>query len=312
MKILEWIYGLIGVTPAVQKKVALSLLTVILLYLVGKVVIKLLRRIKDSISRYELIKATAILLVFIGGLCIGRIWFLWFESWIIFLGLILGAGLLALKEVLFAVAGWVYLVWRRPFEAGDWVAVGENAGEVLEINHVQFSLLETSGCDVGKLRSGLIVRIPNSKIFSEKMINYSKGYHYIWNEFAVPITLESDWRQAKEMLLRIVNRYTEVVNQNNDPLIQKVAERCTVFYHKLTPEIYTQVNDGRIILTVRFLCEPDKRRITMHAIWEDILQEFRWNENFQLVYSQLCDLPDRYEIINNGSADGRFPLKGGL
>ncbi|MGD9156019.1 MAG: mechanosensitive ion channel, partial [Bacillota bacterium] len=188
MKSFEWIYEQIGLPPEVLEKVAFSLLTLILLLLARMVVIKVLQQIKDFVSRYELKKVTAILLAFIGTMCIGRIWFLWIESWIIFMGIIMGAALLALKEVLFDMVGWVYLVWRRPFEVGDWVAVGENIGEVLAINHIQFSLLETSGCDVGKLRSGLIIQIPNGKIFRAKLINYSKGFHYIWNEFAVPIT----------------------------------------------------------------------------------------------------------------------------
>jgi small-conductance mechanosensitive channel len=295
MKICEWIYQLIGVTPEAQKKLLLSLLLVVLLRLLWLVVLRLLQRVKDSVSRYELNKVTANLLVFIGVMLVGRVWFLWFEPWVIFIGIIIGATMVALREVLFDLTGWVYLVWRRPFETGDWVAVGAVTGEVLQIDHLKVILLETSSYEVGKLRSGQIIQLPNSTIFREKLVNYSKGYRYVWNEFTVQLTLDSNWQKAKELLLRIVNRYIEVINKNNELQIQQAAERCVAFYHKLAPEIYTQVSDSRIVLTVRFLCEPDKRRMTMHAIWEDVLRDFQQCEDIKFAYSQILDYPERYE-----------------
>jgi small-conductance mechanosensitive channel len=295
MKISELIYQLIGVTPEIQKKLLFSVLLVVLLRLVWLGVLKLLQRVMDSISRYELNKITANLLIFIGVLVIGWIWFCWFEPWVVFIGIILGAAMVAFKELLFDLVGWAYLVWRRPFEVGEWVAVGEATGEVLKIDHLKFSLLETSGIEVGKLRNGQIVQVPNGKIFREKLVNYTKGYHYVWHEFTVYLTLDSNWQMAKELLLRIVNRYIEVINQNNDPRIKQVAERCGTFYSKLEPEIYTQVSDSRIILITRFLCEPDKRRMTMHAIWEDVLRDFRQTAEIKFACSQLLDYPECYE-----------------
>jgi small-conductance mechanosensitive channel len=311
MMIYKWLYQLIGVTPGVQKKLLLSVLLVLLLRLVWLFILKLLQRVKDSISRYELNKVTADLLVFIGVMLVGRVWFRWFEPWVIFIGIIIGAAMVAFREVLFDLAGWVYLVWQRPLEVGDWVAVGGVTGEVLQIDHLKVILLETSGCEVGKLRSGQIIQLPSSTIFREKLVNYSKGYRYVWHEFTVPLTLDSNWQKAKELLLRIVNRYIEAINQNNEPLIQQAAERCLTFYHKLTPEIYTQVSNNRIILTVRFLCEPDGRRMTMHAIWEDVLREFRQSEDIKFAYSQILDYPGRYENSAAGQDDGSSGLING-
>jgi small-conductance mechanosensitive channel len=296
MKILERIYQFTGVTPAIQTKVLLSLLLLILLRLVWLLLLQVVRRVRDDLSRYDLNRITAWLLLFIGVLSLGWIWFRWFEPWVIFLGLVTGATIIALKEVLFDFAGWIYLVWRRPLEMGDWVTIGEISGEVLDLDFIRFSLLETGGCEVGKLRSGRIIQLPNSTIFRERMVNYTKGYRYLWNECAVQLTLDSNWQKAKELLLRIVNRHIEVINQNNEPIIQQAAKQCVAFYNKLVPELYAQVSEGRIVLTVRFLCEPDKRRLTMHAIWEDVLLEFGQCEDIR-----FAKIPSNSERNGNNS-----------
>jgi small-conductance mechanosensitive channel len=311
MEIFAWIDRFTGVNPVIQKKTLFSLLLLALLRLLWLLLLKTLDRVKDDISRYDLKRITARLLIFIGALSLGWLWFSWFEPWMIFGGMIFSATIIALKEVLFDVAGWFYLVWRRPLEAGDWVTVGDINGEVLDFDYIRFSLLETSGLEAGKLRSGRIIHLPNSAIFREKLVNYTKGYRYVWNEFTVELTLDSNWQKAKELLLKIVNRYIEVINQNNEPLIQEVAERCVAFYHKLLPELYTRVSGGRIILTVRFLCEPDKRRMTMHAIWEDLLQEFRQSGDLKFVYAKMPDYPEFCETGFAGSASPTMEFEPG-
>lgn len=295
MDLYQWIHKTVGIAPALQQKLVLSLLLYLLFRLVLVVVLKLLQGVKDSIARYQLNKIATGLIVFTGIMVIGRVWFQWFEPLAIFIAIILGAGLISLKDIFFDLAGWAYIVWRRPFETNDWIAVGDETGEVLEIGRVQLTLLETSSWDEGRLRSGRIIHVPNGKVFREKVINYSKGYRYVWNELTVQLTFDSNWQKAKEILMRIVNRYTEQINKNTDEKVQAiVAKKCKAFYNKLTPEIYTEGVDGRIVLTTRFLCEPDKRRITTHAIWEDVLREFKQENDIRFAFSVVLDAPEVY------------------
>ena len=50
------------------------------------------------------------------------------------------------------------------------------------------------------------------------------------------------------------------------------------------PEIYTSIEDSGVKLTIRYLCNPRKRRITSQLIWEDILEEFSQYENIDFAY----------------------------
>jgi hypothetical protein len=47
-----------------------------------------------------------------------------------------------------------------------------------------------------------------------------------------------------------------------------------ISYSKLTPTVYTSVQESGVLLTLRYLCSPYTRRDSAQAIWEDVLEEF--------------------------------------
>jgi hypothetical protein len=50
----------------------------------------------------------------------------------------------------------------------------------------------------------------------------------------------------------------------------------------LTPIVYVTVKDGFIKLTIRYLTEPRKTRITEDAIWSEILLYIKENKAVKL------------------------------
>ena len=57
-----------------------------------------------------------------------------------------------------------------------------------------------------------------------------------------------------------------------------------IFYSKLTPTVYTSVRDCGVLLTIRYLCEPRRRRGTEQSIWEDILEQFAQCDDIDFAY----------------------------
>jgi hypothetical protein len=51
---------------------------------------------------------------------------------------------------------------------------------------------------------------------------------------------------------------------------------------KITPIIYTSVRGSTILLTIRYLCEPRKRRDSTHTIWEKVLISFSQHPEIEL------------------------------
>jgi hypothetical protein len=58
-----------------------------------------------------------------------------------------------------------------------------------------------------------------------------------------------------------------------------------ILYRQLTPIVYTSVKDNGVLLTIRYLCEPKKRRNSEMSLWEEILKAFKATPEIQFAYN---------------------------
>ncbi|HYL20172.1 MAG TPA: mechanosensitive ion channel domain-containing protein [Gemmatimonadales bacterium] len=242
------------------------------------------RRVRDPWSRYRWRKTLTYVFMAAGIVIVGRMWFAGVQALATFFGL-LSAGLaIALKEPVSNLAGWAFIMWRRPFEVGDRVQIGTHAGDVIDLGLFQFTLNEIGAWVQADQSSGRIIHVPNGKVFTDPVANYNKGFRYIWNEVPVVVTFESDWRKAKQILGRIAVKHAEHLTAQAEQELLAASQQYLINYRKLTPIVYTNVVDFGVQLTIRYLIEPRKRRGTEHAIWEDILTEFAACPDIDLAY----------------------------
>ncbi len=129
-----------------------------------------------------------------------------------------------------------------------------------------------------------MVHIPNGLIFTQPLCNYDFGFKYIWHEIPVLITFESDWKKAKDILQNIADENALELTKEVEEEIKKAARKFLIFYSKLTPKVYTSVEDSGVLLTIRYLTDIRTRRGTSEAIWENILDEFAKYDNINLAY----------------------------
>jgi small-conductance mechanosensitive channel len=281
----EFLHSFAGISPEMRAKTISTLVIVCVLWLVHVIVLKVAwRRSEDVRFRYRWRKTSAYVTVILGMLLIGRVWLPGFKAIATFLGL-LSAGLaIALKDVVSDMAGWFFLLWRKPFEVGDRIQIGDKAGDVIDIRLFQFTVMEIGNWVNADQSTGRIIHIPNSLVFSEPLANYSKGFQYIWNEIPVLVTFESDWERAKELLSAIAATHAEHLSTSAEERLKEASKKFMIFYTALTPVVYTSVMDSGVLLTIRYLCEPRRRRSSESAIWEDILHEFSRCENVDFAY----------------------------
>jgi small-conductance mechanosensitive channel len=260
---------------AVRYRLLASIIIIFILVVVRAFIGRLIRhRAPDPRTGYHWNKAATYTLVTIGVLLIGREWFEGFRSIATVLGLI-GAGIaLALRDFIANLAGWIYIFFRRPFGMGDRIQIGTIAGDVIDQRIFQFTVLEIGNWVDADQSTGRLVHIPNMKVLSEPLANYTRGFGYLWNELRVPVTFESDWERAKALLLEIVQRHASAFTRETEEQILESSGRFLIFYSTLAPTVYTSVDENGVVLTIRYLCEPRRRRGTSQAIWEDVLREF--------------------------------------
>lgn len=282
---IEWLQAHLGMNAELQERLLATVGTVVGLWLVRRIALTIVyRRVRDPWSRYRWRKGLTYLVVAVGIVIVGRMWFVGVQSLLTFFGL-LSAGLaIALKEPVSNLAAWAFIMWRRPFEVGDRVQIGPHAGDVIDLGLFQFTLNEIGAWVDADQSSGRIIHIPNGKVFSDPVANYNKGFKYIWNEVPVVVTFESDWRKAKQILTKIATKHAEHLTAQAEQELLTASRQYLINYRKLTPIVYTNVVDYGVQLTIRYLIEPRKRRGTTHAIWEEILTEFAAAPDIDFAY----------------------------
>ncbi|MBU0482058.1 MAG: mechanosensitive ion channel family protein [Proteobacteria bacterium] len=283
-RITDWLHRFSNL-PDSQQRIIYSLLTVITLWIIRTVVIRMIwRRTEDAHIRYRWQKSTIYIAVGIGIIMIGRIWFHRMESLATFLGLVTAGLAIALQSLIKSLAGWAFILWRKPFSVGDRIQVNNYSGDVIDIRIFKFTLMEIGNWVDADQSTGRVIHLPNSMVIDEVVANYSKGFEFIWNEIPVLVTFESNWEKAKGILMDIAGKHGADLSATAESRIREASKKYMIFYSKLTPTVYTTVKDSGVLLTIRYLIPPRQRRGSNQAIWEDILRAFAACDDIDFAY----------------------------
>jgi small-conductance mechanosensitive channel len=283
--IREFLITEVGLSQSTQHKLFVSFLIILFLWLFRISLLRIVwNQTKDIKLRYEWKRSLSLVIPLIGVIIVSAVWLPAFKQFGAFLGLFSAGLAIALKDPLTNFAGWIFLLFRKPFVVGDRVQIGQHAGDVVDIRIFQFTLLEIGNWVDADQSTGRIIHIPNGKVFVEPQANYTSGIHYIWNEIAVRLTFESDHLKAKLILQDIVNNYSQTVIKDAESKILEASKTYLIYYKNLTPIVYTKVKDFGIQLTIRYLCNPRQRRSSEHEIWEEIIARFKHYPDIQFAY----------------------------
>lgn len=122
-----------------------------------------------------------------------KIWVEGFGYLLTFVGIISAALTITQKEYIMNFFGWLIIMWRDVFVEGDYIEIGKYSGYVHDIKPLYFAIEETSHLSWGD-KTGRIVKIPNSLIATNPVMNFSvesslveDRLHYI---FAMDSSLE--------------------------------------------------------------------------------------------------------------------------
>lgn len=279
---------LVQSSPVLSNKVILSLGIIFIIWLIRYLAVRSVNKhIPEAKDQYKWRKNLTYISVFIGFLVVGRIWFEGLQSLATFLGL-LSAGLaIALKDPISDLAGWLFILWRKPFEVGDRIQVGDTKGDVIDLRIFKFTVLEIGNWVRSDQSTGRVVHVPNHLIFSDALANYTSDFDFIWNELEVLVTFESDWDKAKQILQQITDEHLEEFVEKADRQVRRAQKAYLIYYRHLTPIVYTDVQDSGICLTIRHLANPRNRRGISQAIWEDILRAFEEHDDIELAYPTM-------------------------
>ena len=171
--IRAWIGNFLQQEPGVLVNLLGSAVIILVLWLLRLLAVALLnRRVRDQLGRHWWRKATAYVAFVVGVVLTGAIWFRALGSVATILGLASAGLVVALQSPLTNLAGWVFIILRRPFGIGDRIQIGEHAGDVVDVRVFQFSLLEIMKWVDADQSTGRVIHVPNGQVFDEAIINY--------------------------------------------------------------------------------------------------------------------------------------------
>jgi small-conductance mechanosensitive channel len=275
----------LGINYETQHKIFISIIILILLTIFRLLLLRIVwKNTKNVKTRYNWKRSLSLSFSLIATIMIGAVWLPAFEQFGAFLGLFTAGLAIALKDPLTNLAGWFFIVFRKPFIVGDRIQIGNHSGDVIDIRLFQFSILEIGNWVEADQSTGRIIHLPNGKVFLEAQANSSTGFDYIWNEIRVLVTFESNWVKAKSVLQDIANNHAVNLSSTAEKEIFEASKNFMIYYKHTTPIVYTKVKASGVELTVRYLCNPRKRRGSENEIWEDILRQFILQNDIEFAY----------------------------
>ena len=281
----DFLTEITGLAPETLTNILLSLAIVIFLWLIQLGILRVVwRQTKSVKTRYQWKRTLSFTIPFIGVILVAGVWVQAFRHFGAFLGLFSAGLAIALKDPLANIAGWFFIVIRKPFAVGDRIQITKYSGDVIDIRMFQFTILEIGNWVEADQSTGRIIHLPNSLVFLKAQANYSSGFDYIWNEIPVKITFESNWEKAKNLLQEIVERHAESISGEAEKQIFEASKNYLIYYHHFTPIVYTEVMDYGVKLTIRYLCNPRKRRSSENDIWQDVIMQIKMHNDIQWAY----------------------------
>jgi len=268
----DFLSNALGIKGPYVSLIMYTIISVVLIKLVFKLVNSFyFKIIKNNKSRFIFSKKVNLISNLIMFVVILMIWEKFIVTFITLISFVSAAIAYSLRETIINFFCGIYIKMAKPFVIEDRIMIDNYIGDVVNITALSFEILEV---DPDSFQStGVIVHIPNSKIFSGSMKNYVKVFKYIWNEIEVRIPVDSNVKKAKGHIYKIV-RSNEVLKKIPNKMVNQLNDTgdYRVYYNKLEPIIYTKVSDKCVVLTVRYLVHPKKNRNIESEIWNEILR----------------------------------------
>lgn len=291
--------------PDTVRAMLATLFIVLILLLIRMLARRIItRRVSNVKEAYRWRRAMNYAIGILGFLLIGRVWFAFLSDIGTFLGLVSAGLAIAFQDPLVNLAGWLFIMARRPYQVGDRIEVDGRLGDVIDIRLFQTYMLECGNWVDSDQTTGRIILMPNGKVFKTPIVNSTYGFQHIWDEVRVLITFESDWKKAKEILEHIADTEAQPLSAGAQDGIRRAASKHLIFFNKLTPIVYTDVKDSGVQFSLRYLTLPRQRRGAYQRIWEAILEAFGQEPSIDFAYPSLRVYQNQLE----GKPEARMPL----
>ena len=232
------------------------------------------QRIQEAKTRYSFRKTTHILFLVTSFIIVLRIWIINPQALLVAYGLVAAGVAISLQDLFKNFAGGIVIFTSGVYEIGNRIEISGKSGDIIDISLFYTTILEIREWVNGDQVTGRITSIPNGLVLSQVVNNYTKDHHFLWDEISIPVTYESDWKLASQLMKDIATRETKGVASAAKVSLAGLEEKYYLPDRPTEPEVYVNLTDNWIMLRLRYVIEVRERRMINSGISKLILQAF--------------------------------------
>jgi small-conductance mechanosensitive channel len=179
--------------------------------------------------------------------------------------------------------GGILILVNGIYRVGDRIEIASKYGDVIEIGVFYTTLMEMREWIAADQATGRIATIPNGIVLSGTVNNYTKDHGFIWDEINIPLTYDSDWREAQEEFLKVFNEETSTAIKEAEEGLSKLKDRYYMDQKRhLEPNIFVQLTDNWVSFNIRYITKVEDRRATHDRLSRMMLEVVESSKNIKI------------------------------
>jgi small-conductance mechanosensitive channel len=186
------------------------------------------------------------------------------------------------------LVGWGLIYGRDLFTTGNRVQILNFYGDVTSMGLFYFNLLECNPNFSGDQTTGRIIRVPNGLVVSNPVVNYSDAFPFIWHEFKVLLSMDSDHEKASYILKQIIDQQVHPYYEDAKIHLNHYTKDNFVADQQLSTQSFMTVKfaaPAGIEISIRYLCYPPQASKLESEIWQSFLSELRKEPGIKLAHA---------------------------
>jgi len=245
------------------------------------------KRIKEPKTRFSMKRISSMLSVLIFIAVAIAIWVDNLQALLVSYGILAAGAAVALQDLFKNLAGGLIIFITGTYSVGDRIEINDKIGDVIDIGIFYTTLLETNEWVKGDQATGRLSIIPNNLVLSGIVNNYTRDHPYIWDEISIPITYNSDWKEALKIIASVVNTETKESSEKSEESISKLTDKYYLPKKSTGPTVFAMLTDNWITFNIRYITEVRQRRIVKDRLNRKLLTELEKVENIKIASESM-------------------------
>jgi small-conductance mechanosensitive channel len=117
-----------------------------------------------------------------------------------------------------------------------------------------------------------MVRVANSFVFKEPVVNYSGDFPFLWDEITVPIRFGSDLDMAQAVLSDAANEICAGYAEKAASIWARMQRRFPLEDASTAPMVTYVFDENWVKFTIRYTVQFDRRRTTKYLLSARVLK----------------------------------------